>query len=70
MTAEIVQTLLAKARDGIGLVQAITEVGVAKKETLLYMRQRHREDYKAAKREGAPKALQRFREARAKRGKA
>lgn len=68
MTPQIAQTLLKRAREGIGLQQAIAEQGLELKPSLIYMREHHREDYRKAKKEGAPRALQRFTERQNARG--
>lgn len=69
MTPQIAQTLLKRAREGIGLREAIAEAGLSLKPALIYMRAHHREDYRKAKQEGASKALQRFVERQKARGR-
>ena len=66
MTPQIAKSLLDKAKDGVGLRQAIASLGLNEKEALRYMKAHHREDYRSAKAQGAPRARLRFLEAREK----
>ena len=66
MTPQIAKALLDMAKDGVGLRQAIASAGLNEKEALRYMQRHHREDYRSAKAQGAPKARIRFLEARKK----